>query len=210
MRRSSIEPRATGRASQVASRLRGDDGSVLAEAALLTPLFIVLLFGVLEFGGAFRDYLTLGNTSLAGTRQAAIQGNAATADWNIVQAVKGASNAMPLSQINMVVVYKAAGPTTPVPAACLTASQLNSCNRYTQTELQLTTMPGTWANCTGPDQYYCPTTRNVLAPNAATNPNGPDYVGVYVQITHPWITGLFGSKIIMSDTSVTRLEPQKL
>ncbi len=49
----------------------------------------------------------------------------------------------------------------------------------------------------------------MLAPSA-TNPQGPDYVGVYVEITHKWITGLFGSSIKMSDTSVTRLEPQKL
>ncbi|HEY5155693.1 MAG TPA: TadE/TadG family type IV pilus assembly protein, partial [Acidimicrobiales bacterium] len=126
---------------------------MIAEAALVTPLFILLLFGALEFGGAFRDYLTLSNGSLAGTRMAAIQGNAADADWNLVQAVKKSMNAMPLYQIQKVVVYRLspvaasnppAGqcqtgtcPTSSVPASCLTAIQgvAGVCNVYGPTEL---------------------------------------------------------------------------
>ena len=234
MRKISTGTTATGVPLGARARLRGDDGSVLAEAALMTPLFILLLFGVLEFGGAFRDYLTLANGSLAGTRQAAIQGNAADADWNIIQAVKKSMNAMPLWEINKVVVYRlspiganpGAGqclttvcPTAPVPASCL--SSINGvagvCNVYGPTELadNSATVPATWNTCpvtpsqTYPASFFCPTTRNVLAPSA-NNVNGPDYVGVYVEITHKWITGLFGSSIKMSDTSVTRLEPQKL
>ena len=44
----------------------GDGGAIIAEAALLTPFFITLLFGMLEFGGAFRDYLTLANGTSPG------------------------------------------------------------------------------------------------------------------------------------------------
>ena len=62
-------------------RLHGDRGSIIAEAALLTPFFITLLFGMLEFGGAFRDYLTVANASAAAAREGAIQGNNSTADW---------------------------------------------------------------------------------------------------------------------------------
>ena len=225
--------RGTGGSRAPRSRFRGDDGSVIAEAALVTPLFILLLFGALEFGGAFRDYLTLSNGSLAGTRMAAIQGNAADADWNLVQSVKKAMNAMPLYQIKKVVVYRlspvsaspGAGqcvstqcPTTSVPASCLTAIQgvAGVCNVYGPTELALVsaTVPASWNTCPGtpsqayPASYFCPTTRVVSTTGNAGF--GPDYVGVYVEITHPWITGLFGSSVKMSDTSVTRLEPQKL
>ncbi|MGZ4729871.1 MAG: TadE/TadG family type IV pilus assembly protein, partial [Acidimicrobiales bacterium] len=69
-------------------RFHGDDGSIIAESALLVPFFVLLLFGMLEFGGAFRDYLTLSNAASTGARQAGIQGNAASADWNIILAVK--------------------------------------------------------------------------------------------------------------------------
>src|SRR4051794_27354160 len=86
-------------------RFRGDDGSIIAESALLVPFFVLLLFGMLEFGGAFRDYLTLSNGATTGARQAAIQGNNASADWNIILAVKDSMRAMPLSQIKRIVIY---------------------------------------------------------------------------------------------------------
>ena len=50
------------------------DGSIIAESALLVPFFVLLLFGMLEFGGAFRDYLTLSNGATTGARQAASPG----------------------------------------------------------------------------------------------------------------------------------------
>jgi Flp pilus assembly protein TadG len=194
-----------------ARRFRGDDGSVIAEAALVTPFFILMLFGILEFGGAFRDDLTVANDALIGTRQAAIQGNGASADWNVIQAIKSASGAIPLSEIQFIVIYKASGPTTPVPAACLTgpvSTGANPCNWYGPTQIGETsnTNPDNWLSCaSGPSSSYCPTTRSVL-----TGSPGPDYVGIYVRITHPWITGLFGQSINESATSITRLEPQKL
>ncbi|MGZ4760001.1 MAG: TadE/TadG family type IV pilus assembly protein [Acidimicrobiales bacterium] len=187
-------------------RFHGDDGSIIAESALLVPFFVLLLFGMLEFGGAFRDYLTLSNAASTGARQAGIQGNAASADWNIILAVKDAANAMPLSQITRIAIFKAATPTAGLPANCDTGG-VAGCNSYdaaTVASVKTTaTMPASWANCTGPDSYYCPTGRSVSASN-------PDYLGVWVQIVHPWITGLFGKSITMTQTSIIRLEPQAI
>src|SRR6478672_11639736 len=76
-------------------RFHGDDGAILAEAALITPFFILILFGIVEFGGAFRDYQTVSNGASQGTRTAAIQGNASGADWSILQAVIKGANAIP-------------------------------------------------------------------------------------------------------------------
>src|SRR4051812_1775817 len=86
-------------------RFEGDDGTIIAESALLTPFFILLLFGVLEVGGAFRDYLTLSNAAQAGARTAAIEGPNAAADWNIILAVKKAATAMPVGQITKIVIF---------------------------------------------------------------------------------------------------------
>ena len=194
-----------------ARRLHGDGGTVLVEAVLLTPFFVFMLFGILEFGGAFRDNLTVANDVLIGTRQVAIQGNAADADWNVIQAIKKASQAIPLSEIQFIVIYKASGPTTPVPAACLTgpvSSGSNPCNWYGPTQIAETsnTLPENWLTCaSGPSSSYCPSTRSVL-----TGSPGPDYVGVYIQVLHPWITGLFGTSINLHATSVAHLEPEKL
>ena len=143
-------------------RLRGDDGSIIAESALLTPFFVLLLFGMLEFGGAFRDYLTLSNAASAGARTAAIEGNSASADWNTILAIKDGASAMPMSQITRIVIYKASSPTAAMPAGCATASSaINHCNSFDKatiaTVLPSATMPISWANCTGPTAGYCPT-----------------------------------------------------
>jgi Flp pilus assembly protein TadG len=199
-------------------RLNGDRGAVIAEAALLTPIFVALLFGILEFGGAYRDYLTLANATSVGARQAAIQGNSVSADWYILNAIKKATAAMPQSQILAVVVYDASKATDPatvtspsqVNSGCLTGSVANYCNFYGPSQIPTafaaTTPPANYQDCTvgDPEANYCPTTRGV---SLAT---GVDYVGVYVKITHPWITGLFGNSLTMTSNSVIQLEPQKL
>lgn len=187
-------------------RFHGDDGSVLAESALLVPFFVLLLFGMLEFGGAFRDYLTLSNAASTGARQAGIQGNSASADWNIIVAIKNASGAMPLSQITRIAIYKASSPTAGLPANCDIGAVAN-CNSYDAATVAsvngAAVQPASWGDCTGPTGNYCPTGRVVSASN-------PDYLGVWVQIVHPWITGLFGKSITMTQTSIFRLEPQTI
>jgi len=198
-------PEPTGRGR----RLRGDGGAIMAEAALLTPFFITLVFGMLEFGGAFRDYLTIANGTSQGARQAAIQGNVSTADWYILHTVVTATSAMPMSQINYIVIYKAGANVTGPPSGCLTAgSAANNCNRYSPTDLAnlgtASTPPVNWLANT-PDSGSWPAANRVVT---VTGP--PDWIGIYINTTHPWITGLFGSDITLTNNTVTQLEPQKL
>jgi Flp pilus assembly protein TadG len=201
-----------------ARRCRGDGGAIIAEAALLTPFFITLMFGMLEFGGAFRDYLTVSSSTSAAARQAAVQGNAPYADWYILHTIVTASAAMPLSQINYVVIYKANATGTSPPAGCLTSGSTGSgapsynsaCNRYTNADLLTavgTAPPTSWTTSGpyAPSQNWPSTQRYVLLASP-----GPDYVGVYINATHPWITGLFGSTITMTNNTVAQIEPQKL
>ena len=195
-------------------RFRGDDGTIIAESALLTPFFVLLLFGMLEFGGAFRDYLTLSNAASTGARTAAIEGNTAVADWNTILAIKEGASAMPMSQITRIVIYKALTPTAGMPSGCATAgSAINHCNSYDKATIATVTpsatMPLSWANCTGPTAGWCPTAVVSSGPRIVSAAN-PDYLGVWVQIVHPWITGLFGTSLTMTQTSIIRLEPQTL
>jgi len=204
------------------SRLRGDSGAVLVEAAMVTPLFMVLIFGVVEFGGAFRDYLTVSNAVSQGARMTAIQANGATADWTIVQAIKKATSAMPQSQINRIVIFKATGASSVVPAICKTsvtgyATVGSECNVFLPSDIALATTPSTWlcpidathpaSQGSNPIAFWCSTARKVNLSVATGGP--PSYVGIYVEATHPWITGLFGNSLTLSDTSITQLEPQK-
>lgn len=212
-------PGAGPRPWRLRRRCRGDSGAVMAEAALVTPVFIFLVFGILEFGGSFRDYLTLNNGTQTGARRASIAANANDADWQILTTINREMAAMPQSQIQRIVVFHANGPTSAVPSACLSGSSgspgsgtplwTNACNVY------VTPTWNTWVatdfGCgtviPSPDRFWCPASRKY----AATGTNGPpDYVGIYIQIKHKFITGLFGPDQTMNKSSIIQIEPQTL
>lgn len=198
-------------------RFRGDGGAIIVEAAFLTPLFVLFIFGILEFGSAFRDYLTLNNATGAGAREASIAANNEGADYEIVQAIKSASVALPSSEILHIVVFHPSAPDGVPTASCKAgnpsvgtggSSFTDACNTYTSTAFGWSSTSLNWGcGATAADRYWCPTARN-YALTGAHSP--PDYVGVYIQVLHPYITGLFGSSILMAKTSVIKIEPQSL
>ena len=55
-------------------RLKCDRGSELIEFTLVTPLLLVVLFGIVDFGLLFRRYEVLTNAAREGARIAAIDG----------------------------------------------------------------------------------------------------------------------------------------
>ena len=57
-----------------ASRLRDARGNALIEAAIMTPLLLMLTFGIVEFGSMFWVYLALENGVSMGARYA-VTGN---------------------------------------------------------------------------------------------------------------------------------------
>jgi len=198
-----------------ARRFRGDCGAIMAEAALITPFFIVMIFGILEFGGLFRDYLTLSNTATVATRQAAIAADSTDADGEILGAIGKASGAVPRYEIELIVIWHATGPTDTVPATCKAGTPVagtapnytGACNVYKNTGTQWWTYNSSNLNtCTGasPQQYWCPTVRKTAVKD--NGGAGPDYLGVYIQLKHPWITGLFGSTITID--TITQLKMQ--
>jgi Flp pilus assembly protein TadG len=200
-------------------RFRGDSGAILAEAALITPLFIVIIFGILEFGGLFRDYLTLSNTATVATRQAAISGDSSSADGEILNAIRKASRAVPRNQIELIVIWHATGPTDTVPAVCKSGTPVagtapnftGACNVYKNTGTQWWTYNATnLSTCTvsSPQKFWCPTDRKTAVKDNAGA--GPDYLGVYIKLEHPWITGLFGQSVTIDTTSITKLESTRL
>lgn len=61
-----------------AGRHANDAGVVIVETAIILPLFVLVLVGILEFGIVFHDYLILQNASREGARFAAV-GNPSSA-----------------------------------------------------------------------------------------------------------------------------------
>ncbi len=194
-------------------RAAADDrslGAVLVEAAFVTPIFFMMVFGMIEFSLAMNDNLALASTVRAGTRVASASGNDVYADYGIVKAIARESAALPRNQIKMIVVYRAsqfgAAPSSDCqkgiakdPGSSTTAE---ACNIYYPSDFKIA--KSQWGCLsTGLDDNWCPRDRKISLAGSGT-----EYVGVWVKIEHPWLTHVFGGSITLTDQSVIRLEPR--
>lgn len=190
----------------------GEKGAALVEAAFMTPVFMLLLFGVLEFGLVFRDYLTVANASRDGARAASAYGDDLYADYNVIQVVRQATKGFRPNEIQRLIIFNAQSvggsvQTTSHPAhACLTSSTGISgvCNVYRASDLSRPKSDFGCKSGQNLDRFWCPTGREVRASGP------PDYIGVYVMANHNYITGLFGRSLTLEDELVMRIEPQDL
>jgi Flp pilus assembly protein TadG len=51
---------------------RREDGQAIVELALVLPLMLLLLLGIVQFGTLFRDYIALTDATRVGARQASV------------------------------------------------------------------------------------------------------------------------------------------
>ncbi|QXC62715.1 pilus assembly protein [Aquihabitans sp. G128] len=197
-----------GRARQ---RARDNRGLAVVEAAFITPVFFVMVMGIIEFGLTMNDYLALANTVRAGTRVASASGNDVYADYGILRAVARESAAIPKGSITRIVVYKAAAfgeePTSTCqagsPSAGVGTAKTGACNVYTTAAFAKTKDKFGCVSTENLDRYWCPTTRKVTLTSG-----GADYVGVWMQIDHQTVTRLFLTVQTLTDQSVIQLEPR--
>ncbi|MGE0878142.1 MAG: TadE/TadG family type IV pilus assembly protein [Acidimicrobiia bacterium] len=184
-------------------RRRDDDGLVVLEFAMIAPVLIMVLFGITEYGMAFRDKAHLTSAVRAGVRVGASDRNTRLADYDVLQAVRAATSGM---TVEYVVVYKANSDVTgAMPVSCRTmTSQAGLCNVYTGAQMaSLTTANFQNGSCTGePDVSWCPTSRAIdLAA-------GRDYLGVFVQARRTFMSGeIPGGGVTFSEFAVMQLEP---
>jgi Flp pilus assembly protein TadG len=205
-------------------RLRGDDGAVLVEFALVAPLLIMLVFGLVDYGRMYNQDNVLIRSVQSAARTGAAQGPDRYADYNVLQSLEASLSAMEGAAIQRVVVFRASSANGQVPAACLTAARPDDltargvstgsgstavrCNIYSRSQVEyrgnvLSFFPGT-SNCAGGwDASWCPTTRS-----RGSDTTDPDFLGVYVQVEATALTGIVGLPTAsMSSTSVFRLDP---
>lgn len=191
-----------------ANRSDDDRGAVLVEFVIVSTLLITLLFGIVEFGFAWADRLTVQTSTRAGARGGAALGDNRSADYNVIEAVRSAMADLDSANIQYLIVYAAPTADGVIPPSCLGStptSQPGKCNVYTGAQLQSLTaadFPGATCLTTHPDRFWCPTTRETR------QSVGPSYLGVYVQFKHTYLTGIFGRTTTISDSTVMRLEPK--
>lgn len=196
-----------------ARRARGDRGAALVEMILFTPILVMLAIGILEYGLAWRDSITVSSTLRAGARVGSNAGHDRLADYNTLLSVQAAVASIPSAQIQKIVIYRSTTTDGKVPASCKTSTTgiSGTCNVYTAAQLSSlstsnfgTSGSGAAATCAGSalDAMWCPLSRETR------QAVGTDFFGIWIQVSHPYVTRIFpGSGITISDSTVMRIEP---
>ena len=207
----------------------------MVEAAFVMPIFVLFLFGIIEFSGYLLTKEGTTNAAQAGARMASVQGNDAMADQQILARMADEAGGIPNGEIKQIVIWHASSATDTPPAAC-TATGSSGVRRGHRRDRRLQRLQrpaGPWrcvraAKSSTPTAFFgCrlqrsdpqrstasgppPTARACSrspAPAPATHPRLPDYVGIYVKALHRYYTGLFGSAVTITDQSIGKIEPE--
>jgi len=78
-------------------RTRDDNGQTMVEFILVLPVLLIVLFGIVQFGITFKDYVTLTDAVRAGARTAAVSRNSADPTADTIARVKSASDLTPVN-----------------------------------------------------------------------------------------------------------------
>jgi hypothetical protein len=158
----------------------------------------------------------------------------ATGDFVVIKHVRQALGVIPVEWVKRIVIFKAGDPTLGSPedqlsAACKSGSgssgsgpnadprlaYVGACNVYDAEDAfrAYQSKDVAYFNCTlssGSPECNWPSRSRVNDPvNPVAYPNylGPDYLGVYIEIERPFLTGLFGETFDFQDAAIVRLEP---
>ena len=198
---------------------RSDGGATIIEFAFIALLLFTMIFGIFEFGMVFRSRTTTVDAAAEGARVGAIQGPyrtslGETADFSIIKVIRENTSAIDPEDITRIVIFKgsssgAGSPASQVPAACKAGTpQPDKCNVYDPKTAFERVQVG--------NASYFDCDANPASPACSWNPslrrNGPDssdidHLGVWIQVRHPFVTGLFGQTLTMQSASIVRLEP---
>ena len=195
---------------------RREGGAIAVETALLAPVLLVFLLGIVELSMFIRDYVAVTSAARTGVRVAAAAPDAGrcvnpvplpagdtSCPTNGVpnfakiaaDAISRAGTALPKESIDHVMVYKAnsggyPGSLSSMPASC---GGVTNCVMYT------------WRPTLGAFRYASGSwdSRQVNA----CFPNNVDAVGVQVAARHDFLSGMFGQQLTMKDHAVMNFEP---
>lgn len=201
----------------------------MVEAAIVSPVVLLLLLAVFDYGLLFRDYLTMGDAVGDATRAGAVQGNRPTfiddgnggqvgvnADFTIASTLRQGLVGLPIESISGIVVFRAGDPSagTPleqVPTTCKSgvSSAGAVCNYYNARDAFEAVAAGdaSFFQCdgSGPACGWPPGSRE----------DGPsvfdiDYLGVYLEIDRSFVTGVVGDQQELEYAAIQRLEPGRI
>jgi Flp pilus assembly protein TadG len=205
------------------ARSRREGGQGLVELAMLVPVFLLILLGMLEFGFAFNHNLTLEAATREGARAGAAMADGSQEDTTCGSSTLTAANVDPL-------IIAAVQRVLESPGSMIDRAQIQNITIYKVSNDGSTIGPSNvWtyraANAANPAVPCLSTTQHLdfyessHAWDVAGRNNGvtPDSVGVSITYTYQFRSALGGilrffggsnwSQITMTDKSVMALEP---
>lgn len=82
-------------------RRKTEQGQAVTEFALILPILALLLFGVIQFGIAFNNYITVTDAVRVGARKAAVSRQAADPTGTTIGQVRSAASDLDQAQLNV-------------------------------------------------------------------------------------------------------------
>src|SRR4051794_5390732 len=192
---------------------RSERGAVAVEAAIVSPLLLVLLLGIVEMSLLMRDVVSTNSSVRTGARVAASSAGAGPGTCQAsanpppctpasapavaqaaADAIDRAGSAMPKDSIQSLIVYSANSQGFPLPAGNTSMTCSTKCVTYV------------WDTGLGKFRYSSGSWDSTTI-NACLNDPNRESVGVVLNAKHSWITGFFGSGVSLQERSVMQFEP---
>lgn len=199
---------------------RSQRGAVAVEAALVTPLLIALVLGIIEMALLMKDDVALTSAVRNGGRIASSNLDKGAGGVNeggdcvspcspsdapmfaqlAANAIQTTGSALPKDSIQELWVYKANGKGYP----CTLSS---GCDANTSTSMTCGAYCVKYKWNSTKDQFrYYSGSWDWQSVNACAG-NNPDSVGIYLKAKHSWVSGFFGKSIDIDDHAVFSFEP---
>ncbi|MGB7859416.1 MAG: TadE/TadG family type IV pilus assembly protein [Acidimicrobiia bacterium] len=186
------------------TRRKDERGATLVEAAIAYGLLFLALFAVVEFGLAFKDWLSVSNASRQGARAGATFGDDPSADILVLRNVEDTLSPVGLAASNTVRIFEARPGGT---GTTYTFAPGTGCG--TVAMWPGGPLPGCcdWTPCPEPGRptyivpIWDPLSRDITAPIT-------DRIGVEIVFSHAWVTGFFGSTTDFTTATDFQIEPQ--
>jgi hypothetical protein len=217
IRRLAFVPRAENSA-----RCRRQGGQALVEFAMLVPVFLLILLGMLEFGFVFNHHMTLEYATREGARA-----GAAMADGSQADTTCGSSGLLTPANVDPLVIA-AVQRVLKSPGSMVNISQVTNITIYqVRFDGTVTGLSNVWTKTigAGPDvPCLSPAQKLDFSPSSSGWPASsrlmgasPDSIGVSITYTYQFTSGLGGilrffggsgwSQLTITDKTVMALQP---
>ena len=177
-------------------RLFGERGASAVEAAIVTPVVMAMLFGIVEMGFLFKDYLSVATAVRTGVRMASANPRNATYAQTVADRVALTGGAMNLGDVQQMWVYKVDTDSDKPFGGYTDFSDCTTCVKFSWNAgtSKFDVLSDSW-------EYD--------SQNACTLATGgpPDRIGVYLQLKHDAFTKFIFTSINIAEASILTLEP---